>query len=520
MNLLRRFSPASPLFSLALFASAIASGAEEAKAKADDAAEKTAAAAAALTLDAREAVLRALEQSTALRVERLRPERVRTAEAQERAAFDPALSAEVSVTREEKEVEKSGQERSDQSGESEAAGVTIEEFLPTGTRLSLGVDRQETEDDGSGAETSRMRYTLSTVQSLLRGLGPGVNLASLRQARLATRISRYELRGFAEALAEEAERAYWKCFLAEKRVEISRRSLELAEAQRDEVHERIRLGQIAAAEAAAAEAEMAQRREALLQAQADHETARLALLRHILGREEPTWDLPLSLRDDGSLPEVKPPELAWHLAAARLLRPDLAEARLQVERGDLEVLRTRNGLLPRLDLFITLGRTLYAESFAAAADGESRSRDFEVGLRLSHVLGNRAERAAQRRAALSAAEARAALANAMRLAEVDVRTAWATLAHARARISATAATRAAREESLRAETEKFRVGKSVSLLVAQAQRELMASQVEEVAAVVAYRQAVAAFYRLTGTLLLRYGISVPEAAAEEMPPME
>jgi len=396
----------------------------------------------------------------------------------------------------------------------------VEEFLPTGTRLSFGVERQETEEDGSGGRARQDRYTLSAVQSLLRGLGPAANLASLRQARLATRISKYELRGLAEALAEQAEKAYWNCFLAEKRLEISRRSCDLAEAQRDEVRERIRLGQLAAVEAAAAEAEVAQRREALIQAQAAYEKARLAMLRHIIGGDEQGWERPLLLRDDSVLPEVKPPALEWHLAAARLLRPDLAEARLQVERGDLEVVRTRNGLLPRLDLFINLGCTLYAESFADAADLERQRRDWEVGLRLSHALGNRAERAALRRATLSAAEAREALANAERLAEVEVRTAWANLAHARERISATAATRAAREESLRAETEKFRVGKSVSILVAQVQRELMASQVEEVAAVVSYRQAVVEFYRLTGTLLLRYGIAVPEAAAADMPLLE
>ncbi|MCX7933794.1 MAG: TolC family protein [Planctomycetota bacterium] len=233
------------LIALVFLASAAGAGAEREEMRAKNAPAKSPDA-SAIALDAREAVLRALERSPALRVERLRPARVRTAEEQERAAFDPTLSAEISVARDEEEVEKKGQETADQSSETEAAGVTVEEFLPTGTRLSLGADLQETEKDGSGAEARRTRYTLSAVQSLLRGLGPAVNLASLRQARLATRISRYELRGFAEALAEEAESAYWACFLAEKRVEISQRSLELAEAQRDEVRERIRLGQIAA----------------------------------------------------------------------------------------------------------------------------------------------------------------------------------------------------------------------------------------------------------------------------------
>ena len=51
------------------------------------------------------------------------------------------------------------------------------------------------------------------------------------------------------------------------------------------------------------------------------------------------------------------------------MRPDLNQAKLLWQRGDLEVVKTRNGLLPKLDLFVTLGRTGFAESFGKSVRG-------------------------------------------------------------------------------------------------------------------------------------------------------
>jgi outer membrane protein TolC len=93
--------------------------------------------------------------------------------------------------------------------------------------------------------------------------------------------------------------------------------------------------------------------------------------------------------------------------------------------------------------------------------------------------------------------------------QVDVRSAYIEVTRAREQISATAATRNFQEEKLRAETEKFRVGKSTSLLVGQAQRDFVASQIAEIQAVANYLKALVALYRLEGSLLHRRGLSAP-----------
>ena len=61
----------------------------------------------------------------------------------------------------------------------------------------------------------------------------------------------------------------------------------------------------------------------------------------------------------------------------------------------------------------------------------------------------------------------------------------------------------------RSETAKFAAGKSTSFLVAQAQRDLVASQIGEVEAVVRYLQAFVRLFRDDGSLLERRGIETP-----------
>jgi len=92
---------------------------------------------------------------------------------------------------------------------------------------------------------------------------------------------------------------------------------------------------------------------------------------------------------------------------------------------------------------------------------------------------------------------------------VDVRTAYVAATTAREQIAATAATRALKEEALRAETEKFGVGRSTTFQVAQAQRNLVESRIAEAQATVGYIEALVDLYRLDGSLLDRRGITAP-----------
>ena len=225
--------------------------------------------------------------------------------------------------------------------------------------------------------------------------------------------------------------------------------------------------------------------------------------------------LTASARDVIPLSKPNPPAseldpLDEHRDLAFQMRPDMNQARLLIQRGDLEIVKTRNGLLPRMDLFITLGKTGYARSFGGSVnDIASDGYDVSAGVALELPLTNRGERARHRRATLSRRQYEESLRNLMDLVREDLESAYIEVQRARQQVAATTATRRFQQEKLRAETAKFRVGKSTAILVAGAQRDLVVSQVAEVGAATNYLQAMTSLYLLDGSLLERRGIAAP-----------
>ena len=460
-----------------------------------------------LSLTITEAVLMALQQNRAMAVARLAPQIQRTFEQEQRATFDPVLSGQVAR-------EKSDQQNLSQSDfsvttsetRSVTGNVALDEQLPTGTHITLKGHTEIDKSSDNGVEWVGTRAGLTVSQSLLKGFGTGVHLADLRQARLDTAISGYEFAAFAMMLVAEVEKSCWDYELAGARVDIVHESLRLAEQQLNETRERIRVGKIAAVERAAAEAEVALRREAVINAESDITTARLRLLRLLNAPVSNLWNRALEIRIPRNLPAPRPDDPEDHVQVALCLRPDLNEARLALQRNELEVVKTRNGILPKLDFFITLGRTGYADSFPNSV-GANNAHDLTVGLLAQYPLGTRSERAAHRRAILSREQASYAVENLSQLVQVDVRTAYVETRRAAEQVAATRATRMLQEENLRAETEKYRIGKSTSLLVAQAQRDYMQSQINEAQAVANSFKNAVDLYHLDGSLLERRGLN-------------
>lgn len=188
-------------------------------------------------------------------------------------------------------------------------------------------------------------------------------------------------------------------------------------------------------------------------------------------------------------------------------RPDLQQARLNYKKNELDIIRTRNGLLPRLDLFINLSRTTYAQSLRASVpDPHSPFYDVSVGITFDFPVPNQQARARLARTKYSREQLALALKNMERLVQWDVRSAYIEVLRSRQQINATQVARALQEKKLQAELEKFSVGKSTNFLVLQAQRDFTASSLNEARAMVSYLEALVNLYLMEGTLLERRGI--------------
>jgi outer membrane protein TolC len=458
-----------------------------------------------------EAILLCLENNRALVVQRLNPSIQKTFEDQERSAFDPEINAEIIAAREKEErLARTGSETESSTADMAEAVISLEEFFPTGTTVALEGSSRVTDSSLYESSFYSTRLGMTVTQALLRGFGTDVNLANLRQARLDTRLSEYELRGFTESLVAQLERTYWDYALARRQIEIFEESLKIARQQLKETKELIAIGRLAKSELAAVQAEVAAQEQGLINARSDVESVRLQLLRLLNPPGDGLWNRKVDLIHQPSLPDIKLDDVDLHVRMAMRKRPVLNEARLGVLRGDLQLVKTKNGMLPLMDLFVTLGKSGYADSFGNAfTDIDGDSYDALAGLRVQYPFFNREAKARHRRAQLDRDQAEKSLENLSQLVEVDVRTAYIEVNRAKQQIAASSATRVFNEEKLRTENEKFRVGKSTNFLVSQAQRDFLVSRIAEVEAVANYLIALIDLYRNDGSLLERRGISAP-----------
>jgi outer membrane protein len=464
-----------------------------------------------LKIDIQKAIFLSIENNQSLIVERMNPQITGTFENEELAVFDPILKTDVSNRRIVSErLSRAGSDTETSTVDSINGLVSLAKLFPTGTNVELSGSTAYTDSSLYSDTFTSNRLGLTVTQALLQGNDIRANLARVNQARVDTLISQYELRGFMEILIEQVESKFWDYALAEKQIEIYSNSLSLAEKQMNETEERITIGTLAETELAAAQAEVALRKENLINSRSTLAKEHLELLRLLNPSQSIDWNSQVVLEYDTTAANVEIEPVEQHVQVAMKMRPDLNQAKLQIKRGELEVVRTKNGLLPKMDMFISYGNTGYADTFGKAFNKIGTGQyDVTLGLILELPPVNRAARSQHSRAVLSEQQLQRALENLIQLAQVDVRSGYIEATRAREQITATAATRAFQEEKLRAETEKFRVGKSTSLLVGQAQRDLVASQIAETQAVANYLKALIVLYRLEGSLLQRRGISAP-----------
>lgn len=460
-------------------------------------------------LSVEDAVFMAMERNTDLRINQIDPVVSGTFAQIERGVFDPELFAQYRFNEERStEVSRATGEQFDVVGTSETVTAGVRQRLALGTDITLDVQQRRVISDRN-PEQQDARVGLTVTQSLLRGFGPAVNLARVRQAELDSVASVYQLKGFTEAFVAEVETVYWNYVLAHEEIAIFERSLRIAEEQVNDVEERIEVGTLAPTEAAAARTELARRREALIDARSRLENNRLRLARLINPDSRDRLDVPITTTSSASIDVYSIDNSSERIALAWQSRPDLREAQLQMDRNNLDVLVTRNGMLPQVDLFFRAAKTGFDDRFFASFEElTGNSYNYTLGADLGYFPGNRQARARNLAARANRLQAELAVRNLQQLIQMDVLLAINEVERARQQIAARKETRQLAEQTAEAERDRFQAGTSTALLVAQAQRDLLAAQIGEVEAVVAYRIALIDLYHAEGSLLERRGVVI------------
>ncbi len=456
-----------------------------------------------LTLEA--AVWMALHHNADLQVQAFEPLVAGTFLDLERARFATEFFMEAS-RRESRssETARATGERFDAAVEQDRMTGGLRRTFSTGTDVVLSAGHvAETSNRAPGQDEARLSLTFT--QSLLQGGGRQVNLAAVRRAQAGLDISSAELHGYTEAVVAEVESAYWRFWLAERTIAIAAQALDVAEKQLSDIRQRIEVGQFARNEEPVAQAEVSRRRQTLIDAQADLTRRRLELFLLIAPAALPG---PLHPVTAPVMPAVDEDDtLEIRIQVAEVSRADLQEARLRLEQRRLDTYVTRNGLLPKLEIFAQLSKTGFGPDASESwSDMGGDSYDVQAGVRFQRSLGHRAESARDAAARFRRDQADMAVENLRQRIGAEVRIALNELERARRQIEASAETRRLQELTVTSEVERFQVGSGTALMVAQAQRDLLGSMIDEQRSLVQARQALLQLYLAEGSLLQRRGI--------------
>ena len=138
--------------------------------------------------------------------------------------------------------------------------------------------------------TFNSNFTFNVTQPLLRGFKTDATRTSLKTSRISQQNDEIALQSTTATTMANTRNAYWDLVFAIQAVEAAQNSLDISSKLVQDNQARVEIGTLAPIDIKSAEAEQANRRLTLVQAQAAVRTAELALKRLIVsGTDDPLW---------------------------------------------------------------------------------------------------------------------------------------------------------------------------------------------------------------------------------------
>jgi outer membrane protein len=469
-----------------------------------------------LTLD--EVVERALKNNLDIAVQRYDPELAEADILDARGAYDPLLSGEFRKS----SSTIPGTDRL--SGGDKVVNDSLVYNLHAaklfGTGGSARVDFANTKSDTNNSNaflnpSFSSGLTASLAQPVLRNFHIDASRQRLRVVKINREISDVQFHELVVNIVALAKKQYYDISFATDNLEAQRKSMSLAGKLLDENQIKVRVGTLAPLDVVAAEAEVASREEAVIQAEALLQQVEDNLKKTILPANDPIiWSSRIVTRER---PGAVPPSIDLEAAIRNALekRTDIQAARKNVEANDITLQYARNQLLPVADVVASYGANaargtqirdsqgnLLAQPIAGGygdALSDVFGRNFptwSVGVNVAVPLFNRVARGNAARSRLTKEQAETSLRRLELNVAADVRIAARNLDTGYKRVEATRAARTLSERRLDAEQKRFDAGMSTNFFVTQAQRDLAVAQVNELSAIADYNKSLVDFDRV------------------------
>jgi len=354
-------------------------------------------------------------------------------------------------------------------------------------------------------ENTAASATISVTQPLLKNFWINSTRLNIRVAKNRLKYSELTLKLQIMQTLTTLEQAYYDLIYNRENLGVQQKAVELAERLVMENKKRLEVGALAPLDLQSAEAQAASSRAAVFAAQSQLDTQERLVKSLITDRYLDEW-VNVQIEPAQKLTAVPPVvNLRDSWSKGLTQRPELQQAKLDIEKVGIQLKYDHNQLFPELDVFGTFGYTGSGKEFSDALyDIQQTDRPFwiyggKISLPLANVRARNAykvDKANMQQVVLALKQLEQ---NTMILIDNDIGT-------IRANYDQVQATRSAREfedAALAAEQKKLESGKSTTYTVLQVQRDLTNARGNEIQALDAYNKSLSQLSLHEGSTLDR-----------------
>lgn len=414
--------------------------------------------------------------------------------------------------------------------------ASIQQALPTGTlySASVGISRSSS---NSAFNTFNPYYSgvasYQVTQQLLQNRGRMINLKPLMVAKNNKKLSDLQFEASVIDLVANAEGSYWDLVFAQKQIEVSARALELAEKLVHDDERQIQIGTMAPSDKVTAESAVAQREFQKVATVYANDQIQDQIKRLITNVPDASLVLAKLFPVD-TIPQPRDNDLMPIGDAVKYAlenRVEMRQAAVQLQNHDLDVMYTKNQLLPLLSVnagytqygiggvqrqLSSLGSTnavIVSEGGLGDAFGQLFGfgyTGYRVGFNLQVPLLNRSAQADNARAMTDRRNSQSQKDLLASNIAVQVRNADSQVQMARAQITAAQKAHELANQTLTADSKKLQLGTLAApqLVITTDQQNLTQAETNEIQSFISYAKALIAYNHALGRTLQRHNIEI------------
>ena len=358
-------------------------------------------------------------------------------------------------------------------------------------------------------DTSDGQVGLTLTQPLLKNFWIDNNRLTILVAKNQLKYSEQVLRGQLITTLTAVENAYYELIYARENVNVQQEAQTLAQTQLDQDQQRVQVGSLAPLNLQQDQAQVAQSRANLIAAQNTYSVDQNAL-KNLLTDNYSQWH-DVDLEPTATLEAVRQffdVQDSWSKGMTE--RPDLQQAKLNVERQGIQLKYYHNQLFPEVDLVGTYGFTGSGNEYNDSLNqiNDYSSPFYSYGGKITMPLSNVSARNQLKAGKATEKQLLLQLKQLEQNVMVDIDNAVKQAQSAWESADATRQARIYAQAALDAEQKNYAVGKSTTFTVLQLQNNLTSARSQEIRALANYNQALANLAAAEGSTLQRQHLDI------------